>query len=101
MTGFQLDDVNESFQQETRLLTNEYSVNLSSRFYCHKRWSKVVNPFRTAIVFGTPGNGKSYAVVNQFIKQQVEKGFAMYLYDFKFPDLSKIAYNHLQQPRRI
>ena len=98
-----MDDVfnteNESFQQETRLLTNEYSVNLPTRFYYHKRWNNgwinVVNPFRAAIVLGTPGSGKSYAVVNQFIKQQIEKGFAMYLYDFKFPDLSEIAYNHL------
>ena len=98
-----MDDVfnteNESFQQETRLLTNEYSVNLPTRFYYRKRWNNgwinVVNPFRAAIVLGTPGSGKSYAVVNQFIKQQIEKGFAMYLYDFKFPDLSEIAYNHL------
>lgn len=98
-----MDDVfnteNESFQQETRLLTNEYSVNLPTRFYYRKRWNEgwinVVNPFRAAIVLGTPGSGKSYAVVNQFIKQQIEKGFAMYLYDFKFPDLSEIAYNHL------
>ena len=98
-----MDDVfnteNESFRQETRLLTNEYSVNLPTRFYYRKRWNEgwinVVNPFRAAIVLGTPGSGKSYAVVNQFIKQQIEKGFAMYLYDFKFPDLSEIAYNHL------
>jgi hypothetical protein len=46
-------------------------------------------------VLGTPGCGKSYAVVNQYIKQQIEKGFSMYVYDFKFPDLSIIAYNHL------
>ena len=98
-----MDDVfntdNESFRQETRLLTNEYSVNLPTHFYYRKRWNEgwinVVNPFRAAIVLGTPGSGKSYAVVNQFIKQQIEKGFAMYLYDFKFPDLSEIAYNHL------
>ena len=55
----------------------------------------IVNPFRASIVLGTPGSGKSYAVVNQYIKQQIEKGFSMYVYDFKFPDLSTIAYNHL------
>jgi len=54
-----------------------------------------VNPFRASIVLGTPGSGKSYAVVNSFIKQQIEKGFSMYVYDFKFSDLSTIAYNHL------
>ena len=90
---------NESFMQETRLLVNEYSVNLPTKFWYRKKewrgWINIVNPFRAATVLGTPGSGKSYAVVNQFIKQQIEKGFAMYVYDFKFPDLSEIAYNHL------
>ena len=83
-----MDDVfnneNESFQQETRLLTNEYSINLPTRFYYKKRWNKgwinVVNPFRASIVLGTPGSGKSYAIINNFIKQQIEKGFGLYLY---------------------
>ena len=90
---------NESFMQETRLIESEYSVNLPTRFYYKKRWNNgwinVVNPFRASIVLGTPGSGKSYAVVNSFIKQQIEKGFSMYVYDFKFSDLSTIAYNHL------
>ena len=90
---------NESFMQETRLIESEYSVNLPTRFYYRKRWNNgwinVVNPFRASIVLGTPGSGKSYAVVNNFIKQQIEKGFSMYVYDFKFSDLSTIAYNHL------
>lgn len=90
---------NESFMQETRLLTNDYSVNLPTRFYYKKKWNKgwinVVNPFRATIVLGTPGSGKSYAVVNNFIKQQIEKGYSMYVYDFKFPDLSMITYNHV------
>jgi hypothetical protein len=90
---------NESFAQETRLMENVYSINLPTRFYYQKRWQKgwinVVNPFRATIVLGTPGSGKSYAVINNYIKQQIEKGFAMYIYDFKFDDLSIIAYNHL------
>ena len=90
---------NESFMQETRLMENEYSVNLPTRFYYKKKWNdgfiNVVNPFRASIVLGTPGSGKSYAVVNSFIKQQIENGFALYIYDFKFSDLSTIAYNHL------
>ena len=98
-----MDDVfnteNESFMQETRLIENEYSVNLPTRFYYKKKWNKgwinVVNPFRASMVLGTPGSGKSYAIVNNYIKQQIEKGFAMYIYDYKFPDLSEIAYNHL------
>ena len=98
-----MDDVfnteNESFMQETRLMENEYSVNLPTRFYYKKKWNNgwinVVNPFRASMVLGTPGSGKSYAIVNNYIKQQIEKGFAMYIYDYKFPDLSEIAYNHL------
>lgn len=98
-----MDDVfnqeNESFMQETRLLENEFSINLPTRFYYKKKWNNgwinVVNPFRASIVLGTPGSGKSYAVVNSFIKQQIEKGYSQYVYDFKFPDLSMIAYNHL------
>jgi hypothetical protein len=98
-----MDDVfnteNESFAQETRLIENEYSINLPTRFYYKKKWNdgwiNVVNPFRASMVLGTPGSGKSYAIVNNYIKQQIEKGFAVYIYDYKFPDLSEIAYNHL------
>ena len=98
-----MDDVfnteNESFMQETRLMENEFSVNLPTRFYYKKKWNNgwinIVNPFRASMVLGTPGSGKSYAIVNNYIKQQIEKGFAMYIYDYKFPDLSEIAYNHL------
>ena len=90
---------NESFMQETKLMENEYSVNLPTLFYYKKKWQKgwinVVNPFRATIVLGTPGSGKSFAVVNNYIKQQIEKGYSMYIYDFKFSDLSTIAYNHM------
>ena len=90
---------NESFMQETKLMENEYSVNLPTQFYYKKKWQRgwinVVNPFRATIVLGTPGSGKSFAVVNNYIKQQIEKSYSMYIYDFKFPDLSTIAYNHM------
>ena len=90
---------NESFMQETKLMENEYSVNLPTRFYYKKKWQRgwinVVNPFRATIVLGTPGSGKSFAVVYNYIKQQIEKGYSMYIYDFKFADLSTIAYNHM------
>lgn len=100
MMDDRFNEENESFMQETRLLENEYSVNLPTRFYYKKKWNKgwinVVNPFRASIVLGTPGSGKSFAVVNNFIKQQIEKGFGLYVYDYKFPDLSLIAYNHMK-----
>lgn len=90
---------NESFMQETRLMENEYSVNLPTRFYYKKRWNNgfvnIVNIFRACMVIGTPGSGKSYAIVNSYIRQIIAKGFAIYIYDYKFDDLSTIAYNSL------
>lgn len=101
MMDDRFNDENESFMQETRLLENPYSVNIPTRFYYEKKWHSgwinVVNPFRASIVLGTPGSGKSFAVVNNFLKQQIDKGFALYCYDFKFPDLSTIVYNHLKK----
>lgn len=93
------NDENESFMQETRLIANQYSVNLLTRFKfrgkTYNGYISVVNIFRSVLVLGVPGSGKSYAVINQFIKQLIGKGFAAYIYDFKFPDLSLIAYNEL------
>lgn len=90
---------NESFMQENRLMENEYSVNLPTRFYYKKRWNNgfvnIVNIFRACMVIGTPGSGKSYAIVNSYIRQLIAKGFAIYIYDYKFDDLSTIAYNSL------
>ena len=90
---------NESFMQETRLMENEYSVNLPTRFYYKKRWNNgfvnIVNIFRACMVIGTPGSGKSDAIVNSYIRQLIAKGFAIYIYDYKFDDLSTIAYNSL------
>lgn len=98
-----MDDVfnmeNESFMQNTVLMENEYSVNLPTKFVYRKKewdgWINIVNPFRATIVLGTPGSGKSFAVVNSYIKQQISKGFSVYIYDYKFDDLSIIAYNEL------
>ncbi|WP_455499621.1 conjugal transfer protein MobC [Butyricimonas virosa] len=90
---------NESFMQETRFLQNKYSINLPTRFYYNKKWNSgwinVVNPFMAIIVVGAPGSGKTFAVLNNVIKQEIEKGFSMYIYDYKFPDLTLLAYNHL------
>ena len=90
---------NETFPQEERLMKNEYSVNLPTSYQLkgrqRKGWVNIVNPFRGTVVYGTPGSGKSFAIINQFIQQHLAKGFAMYVYDFKFDDLSRIVYNEL------
>ncbi|MCD8177625.1 MAG: YWFCY domain-containing protein [Tannerellaceae bacterium] len=90
---------NESFLQETRLIENEYSVNIPTRFQYKGKlvhgFINVVNVFRSAMVLGSPGSGKTASFINSYIKQHIEKGFAMYIYDYKFPDLTTLAYNHL------
>ena len=98
---------NETFPQEERLLENAYSINLPARYQLKSRrrksWINIINPFRGLLVLGTPGAGKSYFVIRHVITQHIRKGFAMFIYDFKFDDLSLIAYNawrrHGQQHR--
>ncbi|WP_321346117.1 type IV secretory system conjugative DNA transfer family protein [uncultured Draconibacterium sp.] len=95
---------NESFPQEQAYEDNEYSVNLETIYQYRKKqhegWINVVNPFRGTIVIGTPGSGKSYSVVIPFIKQHLEKGFAMCVYDFKYPDLSQVTYNYFLKAKK-
>jgi hypothetical protein len=90
---------NESFPQEERLLENEYSINLPAQYTFNgkvrKSWINIINPFRSLLVIGTPGAGKSYFVVRHIITQHIRKAFTMFIYDFKYDDLSKIAYNTL------
>ena len=98
------NEENESFPQEETFKTNEFSVNLATLYQYKKRWHEgwinIVNPFRGSIVIGTPGSGKSYSVVLPFIRQHLSKGFALCVYDFKYPDLSEITYNHFLRARK-
>ncbi|MCD8739319.1 YWFCY domain-containing protein [Mucilaginibacter roseus] len=92
---------NETFPQEERLLQNEYSINLPAKYQLKGKernsWINIINPFRGTLVGGSPGAGKSYFVIRHIITQHIEKGFAMLIYDFKYDDLSKIAYNALRK----
>jgi hypothetical protein len=88
---------NETFPQEERLIKNEYSINLPAlyniRGKARKSWINFINPFRALLVLGSPGSGKSYFVIRHVITQHITKGFTMFVYDFKYDDLSRIAYN--------
>lgn len=88
---------NETFPQEERLLENEYSINLPAQYHLkdklRKSWINIINPFRALLVLGTPGSGKSYFIIRHIITQHIQKGFAMFIYDFKYDDLTTIAYN--------
>jgi hypothetical protein len=87
----------ETFPQEERHLENEYSINLPAKYLLkgkyRKSWINIINPFRWNLVMGTPGSGKSYFVIRHVITQHIKKGFTMFVYDFKLPDLSIIVYN--------
>lgn len=95
------NSLNETFPQEERLISNEYSINLPARYNLKSRvrksWINIINPFRGLLVIGSPGAGKSWFVIQHVIKQHIEKGFALFVYDFKYDDLSRIVYNWLQQ----
>lgn len=88
---------NETFPQEERLLQNEFSINLPARYNLKGRkrrsWINIINPFRGLLVMGTPGSGKTYFIIQHIIKQHIQKGFAIFVYDYKYPDLSTITYN--------
>ncbi|MGZ3839286.1 MAG: conjugal transfer protein MobC [Flavisolibacter sp.] len=88
---------NESFPQEERWLSNAHSINLPARYLLRgktrKSWINIINPFRGLLVVGSPGAGKTWFVIQHVIKQHMEKGFALFVYDFKYDDLSRITYN--------
>lgn len=88
---------NETFPQQEQLLENPYSINLKARYRHGGRgrdsWVNFINPFRGILVVGSPGSGKTYYVIRHIITQHIKKGFTMFLYDFKFDDLTRIAYN--------
>jgi hypothetical protein len=96
---------NETFPQEERLIENEYSINLPARYHLKDKirhsWINIINPFRSLLVAGTPGSGKSYFVIRHVISQHIQKGFSMFVYDFKFDDLTRIAYNNWLKYRHL
>jgi hypothetical protein len=95
LTGDIFNRDNATFPQEERLLENDYSINLPTRYQLKGKWQNgwlnIINPFRSVLVSASAGAGKSYFVIRHVITQHIRKGFAMFVYDFKMPDLSVIA----------
>ena len=95
---------NETFPQEEQLIENRDSVNLPTTFEYESRqrpgWINIANPYRGNLVMGKPGSGKSYVFMNSIIRQHIAKGFSMYIYDWKFPDLSKVAFNAMLRHKK-
>ena len=96
---------NESFEQCEEKVETEYSVNIPMKFFYNRKWHNgwlnICNCFRGTFVIGTPGSGKSFSVINYFIRQHSAKGFAEVVYDFKFPELAKIAYYNYQKNKQL
>lgn len=89
---------NQTFPQEERLLTNEYSFNFKAQYNLKGKirpsWISIVNPRRSVMIMGNPGSAKSWCFLEPMIRQQSAKAYAQFVYDFKYPDLTLIAYNH-------
>lgn len=96
-----INDDNETFPQCPDKIENDDSINLPIVYQyqqrMHKGWINIVNPFRGILVLGSPGSGKSYSVYEPLIDQMMSKGYAMCVYDYKYPTLSKNVYNKLLQ----
>lgn len=96
---------NESFEQCKDKQENKYSVNIPMRYYYkgkfRKGWVNIVNPFRGTWVVGTPGSGKTFSIIEPFIRQHSEKGFAMVVYDYKFPTLATKLYYHYKKNQKL
>ena len=92
---------NESFEQSTELVENKFSVNIPMRFYYQGKfrhgWINIINPFRGTWVVGTPGSGKTFSVIEPYIRQHASKGFSMVVYDYKFPTLATKLYYHYRK----
>ncbi|UKJ09199.1 conjugal transfer protein MobC [Solitalea lacus] len=99
------NSLNETFPQEERLFENEFSINLPARYNLkgkvRKSWINIINPFRSVLVLGTPGAGKTYFVIRHVITQHIKKGFSLFVYDFKYDDLSSIVYNTFLKYKHI
>jgi hypothetical protein len=95
---------NESFVQCQEKIENKYSVNIPMRYYYkgkfRKGWVNIINPFRGTWVVGTPGSGKTFSIIEPFIRQHSEKGFAMVVYDYKFPTLAQKLYYHYKKNQK-
>ena len=96
---------NESFEQCRKLQENKYSVNIPMRYYYkgkfRKGWVNINNPFRGTWVVGTPGSGKTFSIIEPFIRQHSAKGFALVVYDYKFPTLASKLYYHYKKNQKL
>lgn len=100
----EIPDEDEGFAQTNKKMDTKYSINIPYKYIYkgkeNKGWINLINPFRATIILGSPGSGKSFAVYNAFIEQTIRKGYTMFLYDYKFPDLTERVLTEIAYQRR-
>ncbi len=99
------NSANETFPQEEQLIQNDYSLNLTAEYTLNgklrKSWVNFVNARRGLLILGSPGSGKSYFIIEPVIRQIIQKGQALFVFDHKFPDLSTLTYNCFLRHRNV
>ncbi|MCQ2183179.1 MAG: type IV secretory system conjugative DNA transfer family protein [Bacteroidales bacterium] len=94
-----LPDYNDTFPQCEELIENELSVNIPIKYQLDGQmrdaYINVVSPQRGCMVLGTPGSGKTYSIYGPFIRQMIQKQYSLFVYDYKYPDLTKRVLNEL------
>ncbi len=95
---------NETFPQNEEFRDNSDSIHFKTLYYYQKKWRdgwiNIINPYRANMILGTPGSGKSFAILVPAIWQSIWKGYTSYIYDFKFPTLTVEAHNAYQKTLR-
>jgi primosomal protein N' len=88
----QPEETNEQLAYELREEQKRKRKQLKNKI--RSGWVNIINGFRGTLIMGLPGSGKTFFLVENIIKQQIKKGYALLIYDFKYPDLTTVAYNH-------
>ena len=91
---------NESFPQEERYLPAPQSLHLRAQYtFRNQVRNSVINlvdVYRGTLVMGVPGSGKTRYIFRQLIQQSLAHGMALFVYDLKYDDLTRLTYNSLQ-----
>lgn len=94
---------NETFPQEEKLIKNDYSLNLPATYNLKGKtrnsWINFINARRGILIMGSPGSGKSYFIVENFIRQIIEKGHSLFVLDHKFPELTTLTLDQFRKWR--
>lgn len=91
------------FPQEERRIDTEFALHIRGEYeYKGEQQAcmiNILNPRRGTLILGSPGCGKSRFVIEPFLRQWMERGRALFLYDFKYDALTRLAYEYFGRYR--